>query len=614
MKTAFYTALFAFLFTTIALAQTSLEGKVVDAASGEAILFGTVALYKNDVMLTGVETDLDGNYFFSDIDPGTYDVEASYIGYTPQRQVGVIVKAGRTNRLDFAINEGVLLDEVEVVEYKVPLIEIDHTTNGATITSDAIRNLPAKSIAEIAASPSGMKTTPGTVTMRSTRSDATEYYVDGVRVSGVTASSSTLPAAGQMTAGEWNDLHNWRDWLALLDEDNYSIMTERFAIRPTERFHVVVVNEDNAVLANIPVQLLDSDGSVLWQTFTDNSGSAELWENALTQDQSAASIKVKDRVLTDIVKIQDGSNTVVLPEECTSPEQMDIVFVVDATSSMNDEIRYLKSELLDVIDRIQETNEDIDFNLGSVFYRDVSDEYLTRVSPLTNRYEDVVQFVQQQNSRGGGDNPEAVDAALEEALKLSWREDALKLVFLVLDAPPHEDDATMSKIRAQIQEAASRGIKIIPVTASGIDRNTEFLMKFMAILTNGTYIFVTDHSGIGNPHLDPVVEDYEVEKLNDCLVRLIVQYSKSYSCDVPDNIDALDVNIFPNPSTQFITVKSSAIPDKIKVYSSNGMMVKVVTPNTKETRIELDDLVNGIYTVSIVSGEKVESRQIILLK
>ena len=95
-------------FTSI-MAQTSLEGKVSDAASGEAILFGTVALYKNDVLLTGVETDLDGNYFFSDIDPGTYDIEASYIGYTPQRQVEVIVKAGRTNRLDFSLSEGVLL-------------------------------------------------------------------------------------------------------------------------------------------------------------------------------------------------------------------------------------------------------------------------------------------------------------------------------------------------------------------------------------------------------------------------------------------------------------------------------------------------------------------------
>ena len=171
---------------TSIMAQTSLEGKVTDAATGEAILFGTVALYKNDVLITGVETDLDGNYFFSDIDPGTYDIESSYIGYTPQKQVGVIVKAGRTNRLDFAISEGVLMDAVEIVEYKVPLIEIDNTTSGATVTAAAIRSLPTKNINAIAATTAGISSTDGgAISIRGSRSDATVYYVDGVRVSGL---------------------------------------------------------------------------------------------------------------------------------------------------------------------------------------------------------------------------------------------------------------------------------------------------------------------------------------------------------------------------------------------------------------------------------------------
>lgn len=168
------------------LAQTSLEGKVTDAASGEAILFGTVALYKNDVLLSGTETDLDGNYFFSNIDPGTYDVEASYIGYTAQRQADVIINAGRTNRLDFDISEGVLFEAVEIIAYKVPLIEIDNTTSGATVTAEAIRSLPTKSINAIAATTAGIASTDGgAISIRGSRSNGTVYYVDGVRVSGL---------------------------------------------------------------------------------------------------------------------------------------------------------------------------------------------------------------------------------------------------------------------------------------------------------------------------------------------------------------------------------------------------------------------------------------------
>ena len=168
------------------LAQTSLEGKVTDAASGEAILFGTVALYKNDVLISGTETDLDGNYFFSNLDPGTYDIEASYIGYTAQRQVGVVINAGRTNRLDFSISEGVLFEAVEIVAYKVPLIEIDNTTSGATVTAEAIRSLPTKSVNAIAATTAGIASTDGgAISIRGSRSNGTVYYVDGVRVSGL---------------------------------------------------------------------------------------------------------------------------------------------------------------------------------------------------------------------------------------------------------------------------------------------------------------------------------------------------------------------------------------------------------------------------------------------
>lgn len=617
MKTAIYTVFLVFISSTITSAQTSLEGKITDSYTGSSIIFGTVALYKGDVLISGVETDLDGIYSFSDIDSGVYDVEASYIGYIPQKQVGVVVKSGIVNHLNFELSEGGLMDEIEIVEYKKAQVDYSSTSEPA-VTSDKIKSLPKKSIGGMATSISGIASPPTSdLTMRSTRSAESIHHVDGVRSSEPSAfDKSALPKSGQMTAGEWNDLHNWKDWMTLLENENYSIMMERFAIHPTDRYSVLVVNHDNAVLPNISVQLLDDDDSILWETYTDNSGKAELWENAMAKNQNASAIKVGNRIIRDITKIEDGDNTIVLQEDCSSPDKMDVVFVVDATSSMNDEITYLKSELLDVIDRIEEANENIDFNLGSVFYRDTKDDYLTRVSPLTSNLEETVEFVGNQNSRGGGDNPEAVEAALEETLKLAWRDNALKLVFLILDAPPHEDDITMAKIRSQIAEAARRGIKLIPITASGIGRETEFLMKFMAILTNGTYVFITDDSGIGNPHLDPVVDDYEVEKLNDCLVRLITQYSKSYSCDaeIEKQKGNLEVNVYPNPSTQFINVRTETTPDKIKIYSSNGMMMKAITPDNKETRIELGDFVNGIYTVSVFLGDDVETRQIILIK
>ena len=91
------------ILTTIgfsAWSQTSLEGKVLDAASGEALIFANVVLFKNGNLITGAQTDLDGNYVFSSLDPGTYDVEASYTGYPTTRQTNVVLYAGKAIRLD----------------------------------------------------------------------------------------------------------------------------------------------------------------------------------------------------------------------------------------------------------------------------------------------------------------------------------------------------------------------------------------------------------------------------------------------------------------------------------------------------------------------------------
>lgn len=175
------------ILTTLGISawsQASLEGKVLDATSGEALIFANVVLFKNGNLMHGVQSDLDGNYVFSSIDPGTYDVEASYTGYPTMRQTNVVVQAGRAIRLDFKLELGIALQGVVVVDYKVPLIEQDNTTQGGIKTAEQIRNLPTKNINAIAATTAGLSSIDGgDINIRGSRSNATDYYVDGIRVS-----------------------------------------------------------------------------------------------------------------------------------------------------------------------------------------------------------------------------------------------------------------------------------------------------------------------------------------------------------------------------------------------------------------------------------------------
>lgn len=185
-------------------AQTSLSGKITDEETDEPIIFASVALYKNDVLITGTETDFDGNYSFSNIDPGTYDVEASIVGYQTVRTQDVQILAGRANKLDVVMGEGVTLDlGVMVTDYRVPLIEQDNTTSGAVITSDQIRNLPTRNINALAATSAGVATTDegSTPTVRGSRSNATDYYVDGIRVTGTLLPESEIEQLQVITGG-----------------------------------------------------------------------------------------------------------------------------------------------------------------------------------------------------------------------------------------------------------------------------------------------------------------------------------------------------------------------------------------------------------------------------
>ncbi len=173
-----------------AWSQSSLEGKVTDTNTGESLIFANVVLFRSGNLITGTQTDLDGNYVFSSIDPGTYDVEASYTGYPTQRQTGVLVLAGKSIRLDFKLDAGLILQAIEVVEYRIPLIEQDNTTQGGIKTAEQIRNLPTKNINAIAATTAGLSSIDGgAINIRGSRSNATDYYLDGIRVSG----SSPIP-------------------------------------------------------------------------------------------------------------------------------------------------------------------------------------------------------------------------------------------------------------------------------------------------------------------------------------------------------------------------------------------------------------------------------------
>lgn len=189
MARYFLLSLSFILWGTMAIAQSAIAGKISDAETGEGLIGANIVVQKNGVFVIGTSTDFDGNYKVN-VDPGTYDVEVSYVGLNPKRTEGVIVRPSKTATLDVSMGgddaSGIDLTAVIVTGYKVPLIEKDNTTSGSTITGAEIRQLSSKNITAIAALSAGLSQVDegSALTVRGSRSDATDFYVDGIRVSG----------------------------------------------------------------------------------------------------------------------------------------------------------------------------------------------------------------------------------------------------------------------------------------------------------------------------------------------------------------------------------------------------------------------------------------------
>jgi hypothetical protein len=338
---------------------------------------------------------------------------------------------------------------------------------------------------------------------------------------------------GVITAGEWNDLDNWSFFKDILQKDDYAKIPIHWGFNPLGRVSVNVKGIDNQPRPDVPVKLL-TNGQILFSAKTDNKGNAELYTDltgnnfAKNLNQLELDINNGKKIIRDVKRHEEGNNNVVLPSFGAVKNNIDISFVIDATGSMGDELEYLKTELYDVINRAKSANASYSFSTSCVVYRDEGDDYLAKGSPFTADILSTIDFIKQQSATGGGDFPEAVHSGLDKAINgLQWHSDSrTRIIFLILDAPPHDTPAVIEKMHDLIMKASEKGIKIIPVTASGIDKDTEFLMRFIAISTNGTYVFITNDSGIGNDHLEPTVGKYTVEFLNNLMLRLINKYAE----------------------------------------------------------------------------------------
>ncbi len=364
-----------------------------------------------------------------------------------------------------------------------------------------------------------------------------EFFGEADAELGGEEGGNVKPSAGLLTAGEWSDLENIDFWTKLLNRNDWYSFMEQRDLYANSIKKILVKDSEGAPCYNAKVELLDGDGDILYIARTDVTGQAYLFYNLNKGGKAPRSVRVNSNVTAEL---SEGVTEVTLGSSMENVEALDLMFMIDTTGSMSDELRYLQTELGDVISRVaRSSDKTLSIRVSVNFYRDRGDDYILRSYDFTDDIDDVMDTLNQQSAGGGGDYREAVHTALENAiLEHEWRDDAVKLMFMVLDAPPHTEDEIQginSHIQDSVTKAAEMGVRIIPVASSGVDTETEFLLRSYAAMTGGTYIFLTNHSGIGGDHLEPTIGQYEVEPLNECLIRVISEYCGLIAPDVNEN-------------------------------------------------------------------------------
>jgi hypothetical protein len=663
-----------------------LTGTVKDAASHEPLPGAQVSAMQGRQIIARAVTDAKGAYTLS-LPQGTYDLECRYTGYTTQRFLGVNLNKIQKDSIDLLLYAGAALNEVvvtdrdprisrpgressEMDDLKIATASAPAARSGETahlkkaVRSDAITAMPMSKSkgAPAAGKPAPAPPKPAVKYDRvDSEVPAALHYSDELARPATTAApvdksvreeskpaldmksrdmpvaSQPAPHAGLLTAGEWNDLHNWnKHWVDLLNDGEIDAHQKMYGFYPQYRFPVLLTNAQDFPVMDASVRLKNAGGETIWEARTDNTGKAELWAG-LYDKTLPTGLRVEAEVAGKIYSLgvpkaaKEGINRYQIQVDCNAPKTVDIVWTVDATGSMGDEIEYLKTELLDVIGRAKTVHPELSFRMGTVFYRDKGDDYLTKSSGLSYDISKTVDFIRKQYAGGGGDYPEAVHTALEEAINNQpWSDNAVaRICFLVLDASPHHDPGVNESLQRSIREAARRGIRIIPITASGIQKDTEFLMKFFGLATNGTYVFLTDHSGIGGKHLEPTTDEYKVELLNDLLTRIITEYSAIKTCDgqstirfenpqqqqQQQNTPFSEAKYYPNPASSQFTLELPFDVQSVTLYDAEGKAVrKIEQPQAGIQTISVSDLPEGFYTIRILKDGRATSGKLMVVR
>jgi hypothetical protein len=334
------------------------------------------------------------------------------------------------------------------------------------------------------------------------------------------------PADGPLQAGSVDDNADYAGYLAYLDRYRSLGLPGR-DIDATGRVVITVTGTNGLPVMGAPVAVSAGDATVATLR-TGVDGRAIFLPATYGAVQATYHLTLDDGTAADVAPGADAALTATTPGGAAAGVPVDVLFLLDVTGSMGDEIGQLKQTIGDVARQLDALAQHPDIRFGMTLYRDEGDTFVTSTFDLTDDVNAFEAALSDVTADGGGDTPEAVDEAFAAALsEPTWRNPATtaQFVFLVGDAAPHVERQLPRPYQATIKEAQRRGITVHAIAASSTDDTAEHAFRAIAEATGGRFVFLAYGAGgaaLGE-HTDIASTDYEQLSLDELVVRLVAE-------------------------------------------------------------------------------------------
>ena len=191
-------------FTSSAEAAGTVKGKITDARNNTPLPYANVVILGTQL---GAITQEDGSYKIANVPPGTYNIQASYVGYVNASKAQIAVAEGGTAEVDFSLKDEAFKEKEILVEAKSVMVSKERADTHHTISSETFKQLPVDDVTEAIALKAGVVAQGGELHFRGGRGGEVAYYVDGVPVrdplgqSTVDVGTAALQASEVITGG-----------------------------------------------------------------------------------------------------------------------------------------------------------------------------------------------------------------------------------------------------------------------------------------------------------------------------------------------------------------------------------------------------------------------------